>query len=350
MNILYGVQATGNGHICRSQEVINALKALGHQVRVLFSGRQGAFLPQMEGFEPFETFRGLTFVTLRGKVRLFKTAVQLNLYRFYKDIHCYTANGIDLIISDYEPISARIARRKGIPSIGIGHQYAFLHNIPITATNPATYWIMNHFAPVDHPVGLHWHHFGHPILPPIVSAGLTPDEKSIETKILVYLPFEHPQDIRRLLQGFSTHQFYIYATLHQPVDEGHLRWRPFCRWGFLNDLKDCSGVISNAGFELASEALQLGKKILVKPLAGQMEQASNALAMRKLDIGRVMNRLDRRQLADWLPMPSKPSIGYPDTARLLALWVESGRWEDIEGLARLAWAAVDRLPPAFHRH
>jgi predicted glycosyltransferase len=119
--------------------------------------------------------------------------------------------------------------------------------------------------------------------------------------------------------------------------------------GFLKDLKDCSGVISNAGFELASEALQLGKKILVKPLAGQIEQISNALAILNLGIGRVMKHLDSRQMAEWLALPPRQSVLYPDTARLLALWVESGHWEDIERLARQAWSGTLGFPQtAWH--
>lgn len=343
MKILYGVQATGNGHICRSQEMIKALKALGHHVQVLFSGRQDLNLSDLEGFEPYESYRGLTFVTRQGKLSVLKTAAKLNLFRFYQDIRCFAADGIDLVISDYEPISVRIARRKKIPSIGIGHQYAFLHDIPIAAANPATHWILNHFAPVDHPVGLHWHHFGQPILPPIIPPELRPEAAPIKEKILVYLPFEHPEDIRRLLQKISTHQFYIYAAVDKMADEDHLRWRPFSRRGFLNDLKDCAGVISNAGFELASEALQLGKKILVKPLTGQMEQASNALAMTKLSIGTVMKGLDCGQMAAWLSSPPRPTVHYPNMARLLSLWVESGRWEDMDGLVKQAWAGTRGL-------
>ena len=40
MNILYGVNATGNGHISRSRITISELKKRGHNVTVLFSGRK----------------------------------------------------------------------------------------------------------------------------------------------------------------------------------------------------------------------------------------------------------------------------------------------------------------------
>ena len=38
MRILYGIQLNGNGHITRSLELINQLKAKGHKVDVIASG------------------------------------------------------------------------------------------------------------------------------------------------------------------------------------------------------------------------------------------------------------------------------------------------------------------------
>ena len=50
MKILYGVQATGNGHISRSREVIRQLKDMGHDVQVILSGRDPSLLWEMETF------------------------------------------------------------------------------------------------------------------------------------------------------------------------------------------------------------------------------------------------------------------------------------------------------------
>jgi predicted glycosyltransferase len=109
-------------------------------------------------------------------------------------------------------------------------------------------------------------------------------------------------------------------------------------------LEDCNGVICGAGFELAGEALQLGKKLLVKPLEGQFEQLSNALALEKLQLARVMQRLDRKAVQKWLELPPNAPAGYPDTAQLIADWIENGRWEDIGSLSQEAWAQTGRVP------
>ena len=168
MKILYGVQTTGNGHISRSREVIRELKKLGHEVQVLFSGRKPAMQSDLEEFEPYQEFKGLTFCTHRGQLSYFKTALSLNFCQLYRDIASFDDSGYDLVITDFEPISARIARRKSLPSFGVGHQYAFIHDIPMSGSNPMTRFVIKNFAPVDYPVGLHWHHFSQPILPPIV--------------------------------------------------------------------------------------------------------------------------------------------------------------------------------------
>jgi uncharacterized protein (TIGR00661 family) len=337
MKILYGVQATGNGHISRSREVIRHLKDLGHEVRVILSGRDPSLLWEMETFEPYDTFRGLTFISRRGKVRIIRTALQLNLVQFYRDIFSYDATGYDLVVTDFEPVAARIAGRNKIPSIGVGHQYAFLHDIPVKKADPFSMWVVRNFAPTDYAVGLHWHHFDQPLLPPIIPTHLKNSVKLAQNKILIYLPFEMLEDIESLLKPLKSHQFFIYCNIRQAKDEGNIHLRPFSRAGFLKDLKDCNGVISNAGFELLSEALYLGKKFLIKPLAGQMEQASNAFAISELKLGMIMKKLDQAAVEQFLAAPSIEPIRYPDVARLVAEWIESGNWEDLEELARSAW-------------
>jgi uncharacterized protein (TIGR00661 family) len=337
LRILYGVQGTGNGHISRSREILRHLKADGHDVHVMVSGRKPALLWEMEVFKPFVTVEGLTFSTKRGRLQYIRTVRRLNFFRFYSDIRRFDARGIDLVITDFEPVSARIARRHRLPSIGVGHQYAFGHRIPIAGFDPAAMYVIRNFAPADHRLGLHWHHFDQPILPPVIPAHMPVEPAPVSTKILVYLPFEEIEDIRRLLTPFVTHQFFVYHQLPAASDEGHLRLRTYSRQGFLKDLAESSGVITNAGFELASEALHLGKKILVKPLACQMEQRSNAKALAELNLGMVMKRLDPETVDGFLSRRRLPAVRYPDVARMIADWIGAGDWEDISGLSRKAW-------------
>jgi hypothetical protein len=49
-------------------------------------------------------------------------------------------------------------------------------------------------------------------------------------------------------------------SINTLLQKANLHFRPYSRKGFLNDLAECSGIISNAGFVLIAEALNLGKK------------------------------------------------------------------------------------------
>ena len=60
MNILYGVQATGNGHISRSREIIAALKKTGHSVQVILSGRDPSIYGTWRYSSPTAFFSGMT--------------------------------------------------------------------------------------------------------------------------------------------------------------------------------------------------------------------------------------------------------------------------------------------------
>jgi hypothetical protein len=68
-----------------------------------------------------------------------------------------------------------------------------------------------------------------------------------------------------------------------------------------------------------------------------MEQLSNAMVISQLQLGKTMKRLEISRVDEFLELPAGCAIKYPDVARFLADWVDSGRWEDIEGLAHMAW-------------
>ena len=121
------------------------------------------------------------------------------------------------------------------------------------------------------------------------------------------------------------------------LDDGHLHFRGYSRDGFLNDLMECSGVVCNAGFELPGEALHLGKKLLLRPLNGQIEQESNALAMEQLGYGMATHSLDVAVLADWLQKPCREPLHYAKTVDYIAEWIASGEWDNLPKYTEAAW-------------
>jgi len=339
MKILYGVQGTGNGHISRARAMDKALKAKPNiHIDYLFSGRKREQYFDMSQFGEFACCTGLTFITRSGKVSPIATLAKNNIYQLWKDINALDLSQYDLVISDFEPITAWAAKRQKVRSLAIGHQYAFLHDIPKQGNNIFTNALMKYFAPTDKQIGLHWHHFNQTIMPPIIDLNHLTLEK-IDNKIVVYLGFEKTEDVIQLLQPFTHYEFFIYSpSITQKSTQGHLRLHPVDRDGFKHDLHSCNGVITNAGFELASEAISLGKKILAKPLLGQMEQLSNAFALEKLDLGMTMPRLDRGIVKEWLENIEGKQVNYPDVPAALAQWINNGMTQDTQQLAKNLWA------------
>lgn len=343
MKILFGIQGTGNGHVSRSTQIIEKLQEKGAQVDVIFSGCNDNKVYDKKIIHAKGFFEGFTFAIKNGAIQYLPTIKNISLFRFKNDVENLDTSGYDLIITDFEPITAMVAKKNNIPSIGVGHQYAFAHNIPMNRFNIPARLIMSHFAPADHTIGLHWHHFNQPIIPPIIPRTVKPSPKIEKNLILVYLPFEEREEIRKLLHPFSDYQFAVYGAIEtpDPIEDGQIIWHPISKTRFFTDLSSCNGVLCNAGFELPSEALFLGKKLLVKPLKRQFEQLANASAIEKLKLGMTMNYLDRKHLAVWLNSPSNSRKNYPDVAEKFATWLLKGNWTSKKELIENCWHFED---------
>jgi uncharacterized protein (TIGR00661 family) len=339
VKIFYGVQATGNGHITRARVLAPRLQEAGIEVTYLFSGRSWDHLFEMDLFGDYEWRRGLTFSTHRGRVQYIKTAYKNNLKQFYQDARSLDLSPYDIVITDFEPVTAWAAHLQNIKTLGVGHQYAFNYDIPLTGDDFLARKIMKHFAPASIGLGLHWHHFDQPILPPIIE---TPEEPETlqHHKIVVYLPFEEIHSIIHLLRRFKTFQFHVYSAFTTQEKPDHIHIKQLSRSGFQHDFRDCSGVICNAGFELASEALQMGKKLLVKPLRGQMEQLSNAMALEQIQLGAVMPDLDPTSVDFWLKHGKAVKVTYPDVAKAVVQWLLKGEWKIHNGWIKEVWEQV----------
>ncbi|QIQ20356.1 MJ1255/VC2487 family glycosyltransferase [Zophobihabitans entericus] len=337
MRILFGVQGTGNGHISRCRTLAVALKTAGADVDYIFSGRPPEDYFDMEAFGHYRTFRGMSFATQNGKINLRKTVQRIRAFRLIKDVKELDLSEYDCIISDFEPVSAWSARHQHLDCLGISNQASCLYMQPKQYGLIAKA-IMKFYAPVTRPIGLHWFHFGHPIMPPMIDPLEAQGENG---SIVVYLPFESLQDIKELLKHFPGYSFICFhPEIKQYSVEKNITLHPLSRTSFTTAVSCCSGIISNTGFALISEALVLGKKILTKPLSGQFEQLYNAECLEQLGMATVMSSLDEQIVTQWLAQPSQEAIIYPDVATELAKWIVSGQKEELQELSQRLWKQV----------
>lgn len=307
------------------------------EITWLLSGRE-----QHKGCGDIKDFlwrEGITFIVKAGKINIVETLGHFNFRQFRQDVNELDLKAYDLVISDFEPVICHAAKKQNMDTIGIGHQYAFDYKIPMKGANIISKSIMNKFAPVTKGVGLHWHHFGYPILPPIIDLEMPANLPAvIRNKVLVYLPFESTENILSIFREIRGFQFFIYHPELTDEDQGHIHTRNISRINFKKDLLDARSVISNSGFELISECLQIGKSILVKPLLGQMEQLSNAQALKELKYASTIDHLDPAAIKSWLNQDNEiVQVSYPDVASTLAEWISNGCEKHVTELAEELW-------------
>ena len=346
MRILYGVQGTGNGHSSRARAMVPALARRGCTVDYLFSGRSRDRFFDMQPFGNWMHRKGLTFVSRDGRVDYLRSVLGNDFLRFVRDVWALDLAGYDLVITDFEPVTAWAGRIRGKTVISMGHQPAFDYPVPTANRDIRSSLVMKVFAPAKVRIGMHWDAFDAPLLPPLIELEEN-ETPQVPGKVLVYLPFENQERVQSLLSQISDHEFFVYAPGSPHEDRGSLRLRPTSVEGFRADLRDCSAVLCNAGFELSSECLALGKRLLVKPQGQQMEQASNALALQQLGYGEAMEQLDKDTLLRWL-RSEKPGtrLRFPDVADALAEWIQVGDYGSraLRSLSTALWSESAVLP------
>ena len=335
MKILYGVQGTGNGHMARTKALLPELKKSGVHIDFVFSGRKQEDFFDMQEFGQYRLFSGLTLFCYRGRMQLLKTITKNNFVKFVMDVIRLDISNYDLVISDFEPITSWSAKLHKVDCIELSHQSAFNFDIPKVSGYFISKLLMKIFSPNKTKVGFHYHHFNQPILPPLI----TRSSETIQSKkkIVVYMGFEDLEDVIKLVEPFSDFEFNIFAKVEKSKTIGHIKINPLSHEEFHLQLNKCEGVICNAGFELSSEALHMGKKLLVKPISGQYEQLCNVVALEKLGRGMSMANLDQNILREWLNTELPKPINYPPVAEPLANWLLNPNRCSLEKLSQEIW-------------
>jgi len=288
MHILYGIATTGNGHISRSKIIINALKKRGHSIDVILSGREEKNLFDIDELKPYQIKKGFTFSNNKGRISYIKTVLKSNLLEFLNDVKS-VKNVYDLVITDFDPISAYAAKKYNIPCMGIGHQYSFYEDIPMTnKMRFSSMFFPKIYAPVTFSIPFHFHHFNQPILPPFID----------------------------------------------PIQ--NITLKPFSNKNFKYDLLRCRCLITNAGFQLTSEALFLGKPILCKPQKGQPEQEHNAKILDDLGYATVSQEINAATIKDWLHSSNNIKIDFSNPIDVIVDIIEN-REKDFSNEINRLW-------------
>lgn len=309
--ILYAIQGTGNGHVVRAIEMVPVLRQYA-EVDVLVSGTQS----QVQLPFPVKYRRnGLVIrYNRRGGVCLWRTMMGNNLFQLLRDIHQFPVNHYDLVLNDFECVSAWAARWRGVRAYDCSHQAALLESqVPKPRLkNWLAEWVLRHYAPAQPGLRFHFRSYGPAVMPPVVRTEIRLAQPTEDGPLVVYLPAYDDAFLGEYLQMVSNREWLVFSPRREQAEQrGNVRLEPVDREHFTEALIHASGVLTSAGFETPSETLFLEKKLFVVPIKGQYEQACNAEALRQMGVPvvRTLHGRSLQLLREWAYAPTHVKKG-----------------------------------------
>lgn len=324
-NILYGVNGEGSGHSTRAMEVLSHLKAKGHTLHVASFDRGMRNL--QERFEVTEIY-GLRLAYVNNQVRYRRTVLQnlmavgqraKSIARLSELVDTWK---IDVIITDFEPLSCHLGHRKRLPVISIDNQHCLTNTevsyprkyrrdaalaklVTRVMTPRADEYLVTSFfiSPIKRPRTF--------LFPPILRQQILNATPTSGENVLVYVTSPAPALARLLSTVRCPFRAYGFGREGQ---NGNILYRNPSADRFLEDLITAKAIIANAGFSLMTEALHLRKPYLAIPIKHQFEQIFNAYWLDKLGYGTYWDELSKEQVEAFLynlPRYSEQLTSYP---------------------------------------
>jgi uncharacterized protein (TIGR00661 family) len=297
------------------------------EVDILVSGIQADIeLP----FEVKYKFNGLSFIFgKKGGVDFWKTFVKLNSFKLLKEIKKINLKSYDLIISDFEPVSCWAAIKAKKTCIGLSNQVATLHPL---APKPKKQdiigkLVLQNYAPTTYNYGFHFKRLDGTIFTPIIRKEVRQLVPTDEGHYTVYLPSYDDAHIIKRLEKLNTVNWQVFSKHNKKkITLDNITIVPINGDLFLKSMASAKGVLCNAGFGTASEALFLKKKLMVIPMKKQYEQYCNAEMLKEMGVPVIkkFNADTLPKIKKWLENDTIVEVDYPDnTEEIVNLIVEN---------------------------
>jgi uncharacterized protein (TIGR00661 family) len=243
--------------------------------------------------------RGLVMIYNRsGGVSYWRTLIGNNYFKIIKDILRAPVKEYDLIVNDFEFVTAWASKLRRSNCIALSHQASFKYK-----NTPRPYkkewlgeFILRNYAPAKEYIGFHFRQYHKNIYPPVIRQEIQQLKPEFGKHITVYQPAYHHTYLVQLFNSLFRLQFHVFSKFAEAVEKhGNVTVYPVGNDEFLESFRTCSGVICGAGFETPAEAMYLGKRVLCIPIKKQYEQYCNGAAL-LLEGVQVIDRLDESQI------------------------------------------------------
>lgn len=314
MKILYAIQGTGNGHMSRAKEIIPLLQQYG-DLDILVSGTQAdIILPHPLKYK----FHGFSYIFgKKGGIDFIKTIKQVKIRRFLKDLRSIPLENYDLIINDFEPLTAWACKLRKKKSIALSHQASFISEKTPRPNKKGLLaeQILKYYAPATSYIGFHFKSYDEFIYTPVIRSEIRELKPENHGHYTVYLPAVDDKLLIKYLHKVPQVEWHIFSK-HQktPYRYRNVIVKPITNEAYNKSLENCDGLLTGGGFEGPAEALYLGKKVLLMPMRDQFEQMCNAEAAKQMGVPVIYN-IDKNFveiLTEWINSDKKVKVNFPD--------------------------------------
>ncbi len=284
MKILYALPATGNGHMSRALSLYPYLSKFGN-IDFLISGNNG----QLNFPHPIRyrcNFLSLQYNS-KGGINYYKTMSDFQMNELRVHLRNIDIKNYDLVISDFEPLSAIVAKKNRKAFLHWGHQAAFnFEEVPrANSFFNLGRIVLENLVRSDFTLGLHFKSFNTFITEPIIKEEIYYSDRSAKDVITVYLPQYSLQTILNYLAPIKGVAYHIFhPEINTITNSKNIHYYPINSMHFNHSLKLCKLLITGAGFESPSEAMFLNKRLICIPIKQHYEQKSNAVVLDKLGV------------------------------------------------------------------
>lgn len=295
----------GRGHAARARAVVERLRTR-HRV-VLFTSHDALeFLCKQYDSDPQVEVReipGLKFHYTSGGIDNLKTirlglGFWLSMGRYGRRLDdAVETEKPDLVITDFEPLLPRAARRAGVPVLSLDHQHFLstydLSSLPKVLRDWAwrMSWSIWMFG-IRQQRTIVSAFYKPPLRPncqeviqvgPLLREAVANREPTRGEHLLSYVRRATPPAVIDHLAGLPI-PVRLYGLGPQPP-RGSITFCEIDEQTFVDDLATCDAVIAAAGNQLMGEALHFGKPVLALPERHHYEQRINATFIEQMGAG-----------------------------------------------------------------
>jgi uncharacterized protein (TIGR00661 family) len=324
-NILYGVNGEGAGHSTRAREVLSHLAGSGHKVHVASFDRG---LQNLKSSFDVTEIHGFHFAYVNNRVR-YKRTIAKNLITVPQAAKSMSRLNdlvddwkIDVVITDFEPLTCHVGHKKHLPVISIDNQHCLTNAVVsypkqyrsdaaaaklvtrLMTPRANAYLVISFFtAPVKKRNTF--------LFPPLLRQEILNAKATEGEHILVYVTSPAPA-LARLLSSVRSN--FVAYGFGREGREGNITYKKPSLDGFFADLVSARAIVANSGFSLVTEALHLGKPYLAIPVSHQFEQIFNAYWLDKSNYGAYWEELNKERVESFfynLPHYREALAHYP---------------------------------------